>query len=100
MMREADVSLLVQNLRQAEALKPKELSKGVRYLLEHLYAPLMADQTVMIGDIDFTRFTHAESWDFAAYINGDVAPREAQGAALFSVFSRACPRALRRSTFF
>lgn len=100
MIREVDIRALVQNIRRIGAEKPKELSEGVRYLYERLYAPLQAEQTVTIGDIDFTRFTHEESWDFAAYINGNVLVRESQAEALYRVFSESPPKALPQRTFF
>ena len=100
MVIEVDIKKLIENLKKEKEAKPADLSDGIWYLMEQVYATLNANRPLTVGDIDFERFEHEEAWDFANHINGTLHDKECKVEAVYGLFSKYRPKINAQRAFF
>ena len=100
MMFEVDVKNLVENLKNLEKAEDVGLSDGAQYLLEQVYHTLIRDESLTVGEIDFSRFTCEELQEFTDYLKCDLHSKTGKIESVRELFAEHSPKVVSQRVFF
>lgn len=89
----------VRNIRSIRRKNEPERTEGFMYLHESITGSLFDGRGFQIENIDFSKFTSDDLYDYAAYYNDKISPKINTAGALFSAVESAQAMFLPKNNF-
>jgi len=99
-MLKLNVQTLMQNVKSVVSPEPVKMSRGVAYLYNALYIPFLTGKTVLIKDIDYSRFDMQDVFAFDQYFEKECEAQYECINGLSQLFCKAIPVSQTAKAFF